>query len=461
MRKKSIKRIVVSLFIVITIGGIYYLWNALPIITGYTAKNLCSCYFLSHRSIESVKKQELGFFPVSFATLRINNKDSSVTSSVVGFAKKKAIFRSGAGCTLINGIDEATLRKQVFSFNNHHFSDSMSLQKDFVLDSSFPVSLSKKLSEAIQNSFTETNPEKPIRTRAVIILYDGKLVGEQYAPGFNQHTKLMGWSMTKSITGALIGLLVDAGKLNVDEPAPVPEWKDSNDKRRLIKLRHLLQQTSGLQFNEDYGSSSEATNMLFNQNDMAHYAASMPLKDKPGEIFYYSSGNTNLLSRIIRQSLTEEQYHAFPYTHLFNRIGMHSVVMEPDASGNFVGSSYMYATARDWAKFGLLYYNKGLWNNERILSEKWVEESVASGPSQTKFQYGYQFWLNSGMPADPAQRRYADAPSDMFYATGVEGQKIFIIPSKKLVVVRLALTQGNHFDENNFLKDVIDAFKSE
>ena len=433
---------------------VYYLWISLPIITGYSAKNLCSCYFVSNRPIESIKKEELGFSPVSFASLKVNDADSSVTSTVLGLAKQKAMYRSGAGCTLINGTEEKVLRSQSFPPVQFRFTDSIIQNDDLRADTSLS-NIKEKILVAVNKSFEEPDAEKPVRTRAVVVLYDGKLLVEKYATGIDRNTRLMGWSMTKSVTSALVGLLVDAGKLEVEAAAPVPEWSDSKDPRRSILLKHLLQQTSGLKFTEDYGSASEATTMLFKKGDMAKYTASLPLVNTPGTVFYYSSGNTNILSRIIRQTVGEQEYHRFPYTNLFNKIGMYSAVIEPDASGSFVGSSYMYATARDWARFGLLYYNRGIARNQRILSEKWITESIGRGPSKTNIQYGYQFWLNAGMPDDPSQRRYPDVPADMFYADGYEGQNIFIIPSKKLVVVRLALTQGNHFDENNFLKEII------
>jgi hypothetical protein len=194
--------------------------------------------------------------------------------------------------------------------------------------------------------------------------------------------------------------------------------------------------------------------MLYQKADMGGFTATHRLKNKPGTQFYYSSGNTNILSRIIRQTVGDSLYYTFPYDQLLYKLGMYSAVIEPDASGSFVGSSYMYATARDWARFGLMYLNDGVFNKERILPEGWVKESIKAVSGEHR-GYGFQIWLNAG--SDTTIRRYPDAPADMFYADGFEGQYIFIIPSKNLVVVRLGLTQHNNFDVNKFLGELLTA----
>jgi len=258
--------------------------------------------------------------------------------------------------------------------------------------------------------------------------------------------------MSKSITAALIGILVKRGKLNVNAPAPVPEWAD-NEKRK-ITLKNLLQQTTGIDFREVYSGPSEATNMLFKKGDMAAFAANLPLDREPGTKFRYSSGNSNILSRIIRQTVGENNYASFPYTELFYKTGMYNTVLEPDASGTFIGSSYSYATARDFARFGLLYLNGGKFNGEQILPENWMNESGQPPAENELKNYGYQFWLNGWDKNDKTKREFPDVPVDLFYADGYGGQFIYIIPSKKLVVVRLGL---HKIRENKFLKEVIAA----
>jgi CubicO group peptidase (beta-lactamase class C family) len=197
--------------------------------------------------------------------------------------------------------------------------------------------------------------------------------------------------------------------------------------------------------------------MLFKKKDMGLFAASSPLVDEPGKVFEYSSGTTNIISRIIRETVGDEGYYRFPYEKLFFRIGMLSTILEPDAGGTYVGSSYSFGTARDWARFGLLYLNEGIWNGERILPEGWVKYSVTPAPGAGQGQYGAQFWLNAGEKGNPSNRFYPAVPADMFWADGFEGQNVFIIPSKKLVVVKLGLSQGDYIDDNQFLAQIIDA----
>jgi len=321
----------------------------------------------------------------------------------------------------------------------------------------FPAGVdSLKLVSAVQKAFIEEDTILPVRTRAVIVVYDGQLIVEQYADGFDGRTKLAGWSMTKSVTGALIGILVKQGKLSVESPAPVPEWKSPADPRHAISIQNLLQQRSGLDFDEVYYRASDATSMLFEKSDMAAFTAAHPLKFRPDCVFHYSSGNSNILSRIIRQTVGDSEYYRFPYTELFYKTGMYSAVLEPDPSGTFVGSSYMYATTRDWARFGMLFLNDGIFNKERILPEGWVAKSTRPA-SRDKRGYGYQLWLNAG--GDSSVKHFPSAPADMFYADGFETQLIFVIPSKKLVIVRMGLTQHNNFNADLFLHNILSSIK--
>jgi len=463
----KIKRLLLRGLLIVVLAavvyGVYYCWISFPIITGYGAKNMCSAVFLAGRSEQQEREQELGFSPMTLGTYEVDYKDSSVTATVFGFAKRKAIYRTGLGATLVNELSEEEVRKQHFRLATppvinridtipFPMGDKISATADSSVDAA-------KMKQAVEAVFTENDPEKLIRTRAVVVVHNGNIVAEKYADSFNKESMLIGWSMTKSLTSALTGVLVKQGKLNIDAPAPVPEWKDANDPRHAITIKDILQQSTGLDFLEDYSKSSDATKMLFQKADMGAYTASHELKDKPGTVFYYSSGNTNILSRIIRQTVGEQDYHAFPYEQLFYKLGMYHITMEPDASGTFVGSSYSYGTARDWARFGLFYLNDGVSNGERLLPGGWVKQTVTPAPAALKGQYGYQFWLNAGAKDNAANRKYPHCPTDMYCCDGYEGQFVFIIPSKNLVIVRLGLTQNDGFDADAFAAGVISAVK--
>lgn len=456
--KKLTKRTVLFILCIVISYGIYYAWFAFPIISGFSAKNACSCVFLQGRTKEDIMKGELGAFPLSLGSIDVNLQDSSVSGSVFGLAGRKAIFRKGLGCTLINELPESTVRAQKFTLppsvafmdTSIWITGNQTLKTDFINQNQI------KLDSALKIAFQPQFENKETYTRAVLVVHDGKIIAEKYAPGYNAQTVFLGWSMAKSITGALIGILVKDGKLHVSDRAPVAQWESKDDNRRLITIEHLLQQTSGLDYKENYSNYSSATNMLFYKGDMARYITGLSLKIEPGLQFYYSSGNSNLLSKIIRQMVGENEYHAFPYHRLFHKIGMYHTLLEPDASGTFVGSSYIFATARDYARFGYLYLNDGVWKGEKILPEGWVQRSVIA-PSANKLKnYGYQFWLNGFDEDDTNNIAYPEAPKDMFMANGYGGQRIYIIPSKKLVMVRLGL---NRFDEHRFIKMVLEAIK--
>jgi CubicO group peptidase (beta-lactamase class C family) len=458
--RRNFSRFIILFLLLVLVFVVNYCARSFPIISGYGAKVMCSGIFLAGREEQKLRDEELGFFPMKWGRFTVNYKDSSVTGSVFGMAARKAVFRSGLGTTLVSEITEDSLRAQhmILAPSRKPNQDSIAWPMGNLLSDSFPKTVDRDaLHVAIHNAFTEKDPAKPVRTRAVIVLYDGQIVGEEYADGTNARTRLQGWSMTKSVTSALTGILVKQGKINIDSSAAVPEWSEEDDQRNGITVKNLLQQSSGLDFLENYAKASDATIMLYERADMGKFTARHKLKDKPGTVFYYSSGNTNILSRLIRKTLGDSSYYLFPYQQLFSKIGMESAMMEPDASGSFVGSSYMYATARDWARFGLLYFNNGQWLGEEILPAHWVEMTRVPASSCLKGEYGFQFWLNAG--DSNGERKFPQAPSDLFYADGFESQFVFIIPSKKLVIVRLGLTQHNNFDAGEFLKEIISTVK--
>ena len=458
--KKTIRRVSLVILIIGILYGIVYAWRSFPIISGYGAKDLCSCVFVSGRDPEDVNKKELGIPPFSIGKFSINMKDSSATGTFLGLAKRKAIFRKGIGCTLINDFTEDEIRKLSIPIKippgiiqdsipwtgGNHLTDSAVSGVDF-----------QKLKIATDVAFEESGKKKLRQTRALLVLYDGKIISEKYAPGFNKNSAHTGWSMAKSVTNALIGILVKKGQLRVSDSDLISEWR--NDQRKDISLDNLLHSNSGLQWEENYTKASPVTIMLFKKGDMAKAAIRYRIRYKPGTFFQYSGGTTNILSYIIRQK-TGDSYYNFPHKELFIKTGMHSAVMETDASGTYVGSSYCYASARDWARFGLLYLNDGVINGERILPEGWVNYTTTPSKGAKLGQYGAQFWLNAGAPGNPSERTYPDVPTDCFWADGFAGQNVWIIPSKKLVIVRLSLEQGNKLDENNFLAGIIKSIKN-
>jgi CubicO group peptidase (beta-lactamase class C family) len=455
--KTRITVVITWILILLGVYAIYFTVNMFPVIAGFGAKALCSCVYVQGRAEEDVKRQELGTMLGSFGSFSINREDSSATGKVWFLSSKKAIYRKGLGCTLVNDLEEEELRAQKFVGKTTVAvnQDTIAWPDGNLIADSLPSGIDKAaLDKIVDGAFAEANPEGAIKTRSIVVVYDGAIVAEKYADGFSATTPQMGWSMAKSITNAMIGILVKQGKISVNAPAPVEAW--ANDDRKKITTNDLLRASSGLDWSEIYSRPSDAVEMLFRSGDAALYAYSKKRDKDPNVKFYYSSGSTNILSWIVRNQVGESSYHQFPYEKLFNKIGMHSALLELDPSGTFVGSSFGYATARDWARFGLLYLNDGIWNGERILPEGWVQYATTPAPAAPKGEYGALWWLNAGEKGKPSNRLYPDVPTDAFVADGFEGQYIFVVPSKKLVVVRLGLSQKRLPDMNKLVAGIIE-----
>lgn len=302
-------------------------------------------------------------------------------------------------------------------------------------------------------------------TRAVVIVHRGVIVAERYAPGFNQDRRFLSQSVAKTVTGALAGIAVRNGRLALDTPAPVPEWRDPADPRHAITLRNLMQMSDGLAFDEDYFNPfvSDVLPMLFGARraDVAAYAAGRRLAAEPGRRWSYSSGTANIVSGLLRDTAggNRQAYLEFMRRELFVPIGMASAEPEFDAKGTFVGSSWLHATARDWARFGLLMLRGGVWDGAPILPPGWIDFMRTPLSHEPKGIYGAMTWLNAGHPEWGAAPRIANAPADLFMATGHGGQIVAMVPSKDLVIVRFGRTGYGDYDAMyKWLGDVIGAF---
>lgn len=420
---------------------VYFIYKNFPkldILTGFAAKTVCSCTFLAHRDQISVEAGENDFFPVKYAQNKIDLKEKSVSTSILGLKTRKAVYQEGLGCVLLPENAE-----------NFPLDLSKPLRdKNKAKNAIFGFPGFKDNNIALQNAFDAEGAEVK-KTRAVLVLYKSQIIAEKYASGFSTETKFLGWSMTKSIVNAVLGVLEKQGRISLSQTHLFQEWE--KDERSKISLKNLLQMNSGLEWSEDYTSVSDVNKMLFLENEMAQVQLHKSLKSEPGTTWNYSSGTTNLLSKFIRnQFKTHQEYLDFWYSGLIDKIGMNSMTLETDAAGSFVGSSYGFATARDWAKFGLLFLNKGNWDGEQILNDSWVDFTVQPA-NGSKGEYAAHFWLNAG-------GKYQSVPRDMFACCGFQGQYIFIIPSKKLVVVRFGLSEHPVFDVNEFLKEILESF---
>jgi len=453
--KRNKGKIIVTgilLFIVVILAaGFFYMNPILPIITGYSAKNLASGLFVAGRTQESLENTDLNFSFIKYNKNNVDWEKKEVRSSFL-WHRSRAVYIDGFGCALVNDYKKDEMlnrpyRKVKIIPEN---PDTIPWPAGDLIADSIPAGVDRaQLNAAISKAFSDTIPHKG--TFAVMVVYKGQPVVEKYKTGLSGENRFLSWSMAKSVTSALTGILVKEGKLDISKPIGFAEWQ--NDGRRDITISHLMHMNSGLEWNEDYGNQSDVNNMLHKEGDFGTFTLNKKLESPVGTVWNYSSGTTNILSLIIRQTIgNDSEYYAFPRTALFNRIGMRSAIWEVDASGTFVGSSYLYASIRDYARFGLLFLNNGNWLGEQILPAGWAEFSATEAVGSDG-QYGAFFWINkSGI-------FYPDVPRDMYCCRGHDGQYIYIIPSKQLVVVRTGFSKKGTFDLNEFLSEITDSFE--
>jgi CubicO group peptidase (beta-lactamase class C family) len=313
-----------------------------------------------------------------------------------------------------------------------------------------PAAVAGRLAELVDEITTDT--ARYGTTYAVGVVHRGRLLVERYG-GELEHwdrpdepvtpdTRLLSWSMAKSILHAVVGILVGEGRLSLTDPAPVPEWSDPDDPRHAITLEHLLTMRDGLDFSEVYDDSgvSHVIEMLFGEGraDMAAYAAARPLAHPPDTVFNYSSGTSNIVSGIVARVVGPgEPYRRFLHDRLFGPLGMRSADPRLDDAGTFAASSYVYATARDYLRFGLLYLRDGVWEGRRLLPEGWVDHArrIRSYDPDEDRWYGAHWWS-------------VGDELGTFWASGYEGQSLMLCPPLDLLVVRLGRSPEEHHNPN-------------
>ena len=408
--------------------------------TGFIADTLCSETFVSGldpmRDLAETTDAMPGTGLLTWAmNLQIDRARKAVTVTLLGIGRSRAVYREGLGCTLEHGegITEVALPPD----------EKQPALLPEIAGPSIVRPQSEELSAALDRAFTEPAQPPHRRTRAIVVMKAGRVIAERYADGIGPETQLLGFSMTKSVISALTGVLVRQGKLKLDGPAPVAAWRHPDDPRHAITVDQLLRHTAGLALGSSLeaslGSAFEPVNrMKFVEADMAAYAASIPLKTAPGTAWNYHDGNTLILSHLIRNAVGGSPADALRFARheLFAPLGMNHVTLQLDGAGTIEGSSEMLASARDWARFGQLYLNDGIAGGKRILPEGWVNYSVTATPNAW-VGIGAGFWTNQGDSFGANFRVAHGWPRDAFFAKGTIGQYTIVIPSEKLVIVRM------------------------
>ena len=438
MKKKTILRILLAVLLAAILGGCVYLNSLMPIITGYAAKNLASDVFVSGREPADVEALDLNFSFIKFTRNKVDFENHTVTSRFL-WSKSQALYREGYGVTLLRGKN-ALARLQA-----QKYPDVVNIPGPETLlpgDSALTDRLAPIAKALVDDHAYNGTPF------AFIVVHQDGVVAERYREGITADTRLLSWSMGKSFTNALVGIMAGDGLVDIHAPMDIPEWQ--GDGRAAITLSDLMQMQSGLEWNENYGTRSDVNLMLHREEDMGLFALSKPLMAKPGTHWYYSSGSTNIIMRYLRGRFpSDAEFLNYIHERLFDPLGIDNPCFEPDMSGTPVGSSYLYATARDFARLGHMYLHDGCIGEERILPEHWVEYTTTPA-SDSKGGYGACFWLNRA-------GAYPSAPEDLYSCQGHDGQMIFIIPSKDLVVVVLGYSpKPDHvIDFDALLRDII------
>ncbi|MEP6908202.1 MAG: serine hydrolase [Pseudoxanthomonas sp.] len=427
--------------------------SILRLATHSVSHSLCTAAFISNLDPDRMYAEEQlpNMRSIGWAVrYRVDREHREMTASMLGAFGARAVYRQGLGCLL---VDKGEPVPEAAGFRPTPITGGF--DQPGVVESTDPA-----IRQAMDDAFSEPDADHPRLTKELVVLHDGKLIAERYAAGYGPQTPIWVHSVSKSITNALIGILVRQGKLRVDQPSPIAAWQSPSDPRRTITVDQLLRMDSGLPFDEAGGPMTLANRMWFVEPNITSFAAAAPLEHTPGTVWGYSNISFVLLSSMVRDAAggTAVDAEQFVRRELFEPLGMRNTVIETDITGTPIGSSHVYASARDLARFGQLYLDDGVVDGRRILPEGWVNYSH----SQTlKTGYGAGFWTNlvnkGSVPIWDAPWGMPQLPKDMFYARGAFGQYVVIVPSEHLVVVRLGVTLDNSTGMGNVIAKIIAA----
>ncbi len=452
-RRRRVLTVLLVLLVLIAAALVAGYWWQRPLLltaTGYAAHNECA---VRHVADRTDARDDLPPNPLvpHLRTSEARDVDGArVDATVRGLlAEQTAWYTDGFGCTLAESRPELPAATEVSQ--GHRWTD---------LPLADPAAAGPEVEAAIGQAFgddlDETDREE-LGTRAVVVLHDGRLVAERYADGFGPETPQLGWSMAKSVTDLMVGALVARGDVSLDDDGLRAEW---TDERADITVEDLMRMTSGLEWDETYELGTPITRMLYLEPDMASYVARQPAEHEPGTYQEYSSGSTNLLCDVVagKADVTGEERADLPRELLFEPLGLTSAVWEPDASGNPVCSSYLWATPRDWAAIGQFALQGGEWDGEQILPDGWMADSTAHRAVADSEEEGYAagWWTSreeDGAVVDDL------LPADAYEARGHDGQRVTVVPSADLVVVRLGFTpELDDIGTSRLAADLVQAF---
>jgi hypothetical protein len=431
----------------------------------FASHQLCSAVFVAGLDADQYFREAIGPKLGPLAAVMAYEVDlprQEIRTSLFGLIHSRAVADGSFGCRVLH--DHRTVR----------FADGKvpPAAPRHAADADIVAPINAELAAAFDHVFAEAESGPRRFTKAVLVLHHGQVVGERYAPGITPATPLIGFSMTKSVTNALLGILARQGKLDLNQPAPIAEWSSPGDPRASITGDQLLRMVSGVSCGQSLETGfmtlfDPDTQMEFDMPDQASFAAGAGLRAKPGTEWRYTNCNFVLLSRMIRDAVGGDaaSTQAFIARELFAPLGFEHATLEFDSAGVPLGAVHLWASARDWGRFGLLYLRDGVApNGQRILPAGWVDYSAELTPqSAAEYGYGAGFWTQRGDSAAARQRIAAGLPPDSFAAIGSQGQYTIIIPSQDLVIVKIGWAYTAHDDHvavERFVRETIAALHS-
>lgn len=425
-----------------------YISSAPAMLTGLGAMLTCSAKYVS--GIDAVQnKKDLTTYSPFLAEVDISYDDAAkrVSATVFDMKTTYAQYRDGLGCALEIGDTSALDEIEV---------PAIEAAPDTLWPLGDKVAAPHAAVQQTLDDIMQADNAVGLQTRALLVAKGGKVIAESYAAGFDSDSKLIGWSMSKSFNALMVGNMEMRGLIVPSHKPVFDEWAD--DERATISLDDMLHMASGLDLSEVYDPGTAVTSMLFTEHSGSSVGLKVGLVNEPGTHYDYSSGTTNLLAQLVfdRAGGTVQASIDNLHQHFVQPMGLQNFVLETDPSGVFLGSSFMMASARDWARMGQLMLNGGELNDQRIVTEEWVARAVTPNHTENKRSYGYQFWLNRG----DAAPRWPDLPSDAYAALGSREQVTMTIPSEDMVIVRLGWSLDSTYPTSENFARIVKATKS-
>jgi CubicO group peptidase (beta-lactamase class C family) len=447
--------------------------DLLRIGANYSAKIVCSNVFLAGRDPDEVLRTDVqapGIALLQLMRISVDRQQHVIRAGLLGFiGDGLAVDRPNTGCAVVpdGNLDFAIHVNKIAAQTGAALTapsaatitpSAATAAPGTGTPPLWPEANAVATTPALDRLLADDTLTGP-GMRAVVVVDHGRIVAERYAAGFSAATPLLGWSMAKTVVAGLVGVLVKEGRLTLDQSAG---WATpGGDGRERIRIADLLSMSSGLHFNEGYGAVSDVTRMLYLEPDMSEFARAQPLAHPVGEFWSYSSGTANILSRIV-QDAGGRLGAGVAAEKIFKPLGMASAIIETDEDGTLVGSSYMYATARDWARYAQFLLQDGIWRGQEMLPRGYVA-MMASPVAASRGQYGHGLvWLWGSDAVTPGQNPDTafGIPADTFWMEGHDGQSIAIMPSRQLAVVRLGLTPAfDHYQPQPLIKAILEATK--